>query len=301
MKKWLLSIGILLIVLLGCVYLIIPASLSIVQVTPVHCSPNGAHRLLADAAKWRNWANSSFKDYKFTFQQSLPHGVDILVQQKGTDIPSRIVVMPVERDSISMVWQCTYPTSNNPFKRIAGYQQATDLKDNFNEILQKFKAYAENTANIYGYNIQQTSTTDTLLMAVRGTAATYPSIQEVYKLVNHLKDYIITNGAQQTGYPMLNVTPVANNQFQFQVAVPVNKMLPDKGNIFSRRMVPGNFMMLEAKGGPKTVDHAMKQLQQYAVDYQRTSMAIPFQVMITDRLQEQDTTKWITRIYYPVM
>ena len=300
MKKWLLSIGILLVVFLGCVYFIIPGSLNIVQVTPVHCSPNGAHRLLTDSAKWLNWSNSLSKDYKFIFQQSLPHGLDILVQQKGIDIPSRIVVMPVERDSISLVWQCTYLTSNNPFKRIASYQQATELKDNFNEILQKFKSYAENTANIYGYNIQQTSTADTLLMAARGTAGAYPSIQEVYKLVNQLKDYINAHGAQQTGDPMLNVTPTTN-QFQFQVAVPVNKMLPDKGNIFSRRMVPGNFMMLEAKGGPKTVDHAMRQLQQYAVDYQRTSMAIPFQVMITDRLKEQDTAKWITRIYYPVM
>ena len=105
----------------------------------------------------------------------------------------------------------------------------------------------------------------------------------------------------QTGYPMLNITPLDNGQFQFQVAVPVNKMLADKGTIFSRRMVPGNFMMLEAKGGPKTVDHAMQQLQQYAIDYQRTYMAIPFQVMVTDRLNEQDTTKWVTRIYYPVM
>lgn len=286
---------------MGCIYLFIPSSLSIVQVTPVHSSPNGAHRLLTDSTKWRNWSAASSKDYKFIFQQSLPHGVDILVQQKDIDIPSRIVVMPVQRDSISIVWQCTYPTSNNPFKRIASYQRAAKLKDNFSEILQQFKSYAENTANIYGYKIQQTSTTDTLLIAARGTAATYPSTQEVYKLVNQLKDHINANGSQQTGYPMLNVTPVAANQFQFQVAVPVNKTLPDKGNIFSRRMVPGNFMMLEAKGGPKTIDHAMKQLQQYAVDYQRTSMAIPFQVMVTDRLKEQDTTKWITRIYYPVM
>lgn len=299
MKKWLLSIGILLVVFLGCVYIFIPGSLSISQVTPVSSSPNGAYRSLADTGKWRNWFPAT-DAYKFTLTQPLPHGVDVLVERDSMKIPSRIVIMPVQSDSVTLVWQCTYPAGNNPFKRIASYNRAAALKDNFAEILQQFKAYAENTQNIYGYNIQQTSTTDTMLVAVRGSAAKYPSTQEVYKLVNQLKDYLIVNGARQTGYPMLNVTPTVDT-FHFQVAVPVNKELPDKDNIFSRRMVPGNFMMLEAKGGPATIDHAMKQLQQYAVDYQRTSMAIPFQVMITDRMQEQDTTKWITRIYYPVM
>lgn len=304
MKKWFIGIGIVLIIFIACVYIFIPGSLGISQVTPVNSSPNGTYRSLADTGKWRNWfpaANGfSHNGYNFTLQQTLPHGIDVMIKKDELNIPSRIVIIPVERDSVTLVWQCTYPSGNNPFSRIGSYQRAVGLKNSFAEILLKLKSHVETTANVYGYDIQQTSTTDTLLMAARGSTATYPSMHEAYQLVNQLKDYIIINGAQQTGYPMLNVTPTVN-QYQFQVAVPVNKILPDKGIIFSRRMVPGNFMMLEAKGGLKTIDHAMRQLQQYAVDYQRTSMAIPFQVMVTDRMKEQDTTKWITRIYYPVM
>ena len=304
MKKWLTGIGIVLIIFIACIYIFIPRDLGITQVTPVKSAANGVYRVLADTGKWQNWwpatPGASINGYKFTVQQRFPHALVIMVQQADVRMPSRLVIMPVQRDSVSLVWQGAYTSGNNPFKRISSYSKAVELKNTFAEILSKFKSYVESPENVYGYNIQQTSTTDTLLMAARATTSTYPSTQEVYKLVDQLKNYINANAAQQTGYPMLNITPT-ENEYQFQVAVPVNKMLPDKGIIFSRRMVPGNFMMLQAQGGLKTIDHAMRQIQQYAADYQRTSMAIPFQVMITDRIKEQDTTKWITRIYYPVM
>lgn len=312
MKKWLIGIGIVLIIFIACVYIFVPGSPGISQVTGVRCSPGGTYRVLTDKSKWQNWwpekdsagskTNSFlYNGYSFTIQQPLPHGIDIMVENDELQIASRIVIMPIQRDSVTLVWQCTYPSGNNPFTRISGYQQAVDLKNNFAEILSGLKAFLETPVNVYGYNIQQTSTTDTLLIAARGSSTAHPGLQEVYKLVNQLKDYINTNGAEQTGYPMLNVSQTGASQFQFQVAVPVNKTLPNSGNIFSRRMVPGNFLMLEASGGLKTVEHAMQQLKQYAADHQRTSMAIPFEVMVTDRVKEQDTTKWLTRIYYPVM
>jgi len=37
------------------------------------------------------------------------------------------------------------------------------------------------------------------------------------------------------------------------------------------------------------------------MDYQRAIIAIPFQMLITDRTKETDSTKWITRLYYPVV
>ena len=319
MKKWLIGIGLVLLISIPCIYVLwiyifIPRTLTITHVTGVKCTSNGTYRFLTDKNKWEDWwprpdsvakstrQNSfSFEGYSFTPQQPLPHGIDILVAQKNITAPSRIVVIPIQRDSVDLVWQCTYPSSNNPFEHLNRYNEAVALKNSFSGVLKSLKTHLETSENVYGYNIQQTSTTDTLLIAVRTVAEAYPSMQQVYKLITQLHGYIHANDAQETGYPMLNITPTDNNRFQFMVAVPVNKELPPKGNMFPRRMVPGNFMMLEARGGLNTVDHAMQQLQQYAIDHQRTSMAIPFQVLVTDRIKEQDTTKWITRIYYPVM
>jgi hypothetical protein len=57
---------------------------------------------------------------------------------------------------------------------------------------------------------------------------------------------------------------------------------------------------MEVKGGFLTIDAAYKELQLFIEDYQRTSMAIPFESLITDRRIEQDTMKWISIICQPV-
>jgi hypothetical protein len=84
------------------------------------------------------------------------------------------------------------------------------------------------------------------------------------------------------------------------VAIPINKRLPDKGPFFQRHMVPGKFLFTTIQGGPGTIQHTFKQLQLYVEDFRRTAMAIPFQLLVTDRMGDPDTSKWITHIYVPV-
>jgi hypothetical protein len=66
-------------------------------------------------------------------------------------------------------------------------------------------------------------------------------------------------------------------------------------------MILGYILVGEVKGGMVTVAAAEKRMADYAFDHQKTAPAIPFQSLITDRMQEKDTGKWITRIYYPVL
>jgi len=42
------------------------------------------------------------------------------------------------------------------------------------------------------------------------------------------------------------------------------------------------------------------EMNQYFADHNRTSMAIPFSYLITNRSEQPDTLKWITKIYAPV-
>jgi hypothetical protein len=36
-------------------------------------------------------------------------------------------------------------------------------------------------------------------------------------------------------------------------------------------------------------------------DHQRVAPAIPFQSLVTDRTKQPDTSKWVTRLYWPIM
>ena len=54
-------------------------------------------------------------------------------------------------------------------------------------------------------------------------------------------------------------------------------------------------------GGNQMIEQGLKQTEKYIRDYRRSIIALPFQSLETDRLKETDSTKWITKIYYPVV
>jgi len=167
------------------------------------------------------------------------------------------------------------------------------------EILLKIKSFLEKKENVYGISIEKISTKDTFLVVTRSMYSNYPSTSDVYDLVHRLKKYIGEQQALETGNPIMNVTQLDVQKFELMVAVPTNKQLPENGTIFYRRMVPGHFMSTEVTGGNFTVNQAIQQLHLYMDDYKKRLLAIPFQALITDRMMTSDTTKWVTRIYFP--
>ncbi len=157
----------------------------------------------------------------------------------------------------------------------------------------------DKTENIYNLKIERTKVKDTLLVATKKMFASKPDVTEVYDMIAKLKEYIQNNGAKETNYPMLNVRET-EGRFETMVAIPINKRVKETGNYLIKRMVPGNILFTEIKGGLKTVEKAFKSFDYYISDYNFSMPAISFELLISDRTKEVDTTKWITRIYYPV-
>jgi hypothetical protein len=98
---------------------------------------------------------------------------------------------------------------------------------------------------------------------------------------------------------MVNITPYDSN-YELMVALPTNLKINNKDDIFFKRMIPGNFLVTEVKGGDYKINQARNALKIYLDDYKKMAMAIPFQSLISDRRREPDSTNWITKVYYPV-
>ncbi|MDB4999000.1 MAG: hypothetical protein JWR76_77, partial [Mucilaginibacter sp.] len=56
----------------------------------------------------------------------------------------------------------------------------------------------------------------------------------------------------------------------------------------------------DVKGGKQTVANAFVQLKNYQKDHGLISPAMPFEILITNRLTEKDTAKWVTKLYWPI-
>ena len=100
---------------------------------------------------------------------------------------------------------------------------------------------------------------------------------------------------------LVNVRMLKTDSFETQVAIPTSHLLQNNGEIFYRKMIPGNFLSAEVKGGEYTIRQSMQQLDFYMKDHKKIQVAQPFEQLITDRSLETDTSKWITRIYLPVV
>jgi hypothetical protein len=99
---------------------------------------------------------------------------------------------------------------------------------------------------------------------------------------------------------MLNIQHKDITHFQTMVAIPVNKAVKEQNDFVIKNMVPGNLLVAEVSGGGHTISNAFAQMENYLTDHQFESPAIPFYSLITDRIAETDTSKWVTRISYPV-
>lgn len=258
-------------------------------------STNGAYKTLTRQSNWDKWAPG-----QFTITKRLINTVELDVDVKGTRTPVSILLIPKSTDSLSLVWKSAYAYTSNPIKKISQFKQATVLINKMNDALKNFQSYVEQNENVYGAKIIETSTKDTFLITTRFKSGSYPTTQLIYDNINKLQSFADKHDVKVVSSPMLNVSTNDSLVFNCMVALPINKIIDGDKDISFVRMVPGRFLTTEVQGGPFTIHKAHNMMDQYFKDYNRVAMAIPFEYLVTDRVKETDTSKWMTKIYCPV-
>ena len=303
MKRFFLFLLIIVILSISLIYFFIPNNLIVSKLIVVDCTPNGAYRCISDENNWeKKWLKNGSvvtkeNSFNYSINKRLNNGADLLINK----FPANINLIAKGTDSTALQLVCYIETSNNPVTKIMRYNEAVAMKKSMDTVTANMRAFLENVANVYGTMITKMPVTDSFLIAKKYTTNTLPTNEELYNIIAQLKKYIVKNGAAEVNSPMYNVTDVANNQFQVMVAVPINKALAGEGDFFPRKMVDGRFMVAEIHGGNYTVNKASETMKSFFEDYHKILVAMPFQHLITDRMAEPDTLKWITKLYWPVV
>jgi hypothetical protein len=302
MKKILITLSILLLIFIACVYIFIPSKLQVSALVKIAAPVSGVYRCASTENMWNKWANAATDSLhkKITIANSFIHEINVLIYNDNDSITTTMNFLPLSGDSMIVQWKFSMAAANNPFERISKYSEAVQLKKKMDDVLQQLKLFASKTENIYGFGVHETSTKDTILITAKTNLTQYPSTNDIYNLVDKLENYAVRSDAQITGYPMYNVTKTEGDTMRLMVAIPVNKELEQSASVSTVRMVPGRFLVAQITGGEETVKNALNQMHLYFAEHNRTAMAIPFSYLITNRKQEPDTAKWITKIYAPV-
>ena len=312
MKKLTFLLLLMVVLAIAAIYYLIPDTLTITETAKINCVADAAFRTLSNENTWSKWwpgqikpstegpARFQLNTTVYTAHQKMMNNFGLLINYNGDTIDSHMSLLNLPNDSCLIKWQCSLTAGRNPFQRIKTYREALALKENMHTVIVAAQTFLDRFDNIYGFTLKEASTKDTALITTKSFSASYPSTAFVYSLIDKLRVFCQKGSGIITGIPMLNVTPVDTAGYQVMVALPVERYLATGGDIKSQKMIPGRFIITDVTGGPHTIKQIHLQLLNYFRDYHRTSMAIPFEYLVTDRLKETDTSKWITRIYSPV-
>ena len=305
MKKVLVGIVVLAVLLLASVYLFIPSKLNVIAVTNMHAALPAVSRVLFDDNNWKKfWPGPTplmLNDQAYSIKGKFINVFTVDIISNGIPVNSNINLLSLNADSVTVTWNAEYRCSSNPVRRYIQYRKAASTKKNMNAILKRMKEFMEKTENIYGFEIRNTTVVDSVLISTRRKFDHRPTTYEIDEMIQSLKKYIAANNAIEKNFPMLNVFRNSESNFEAMTAIPVDKELPLTKDFAPKFLLKGgNILESEIKGGPHTIETALKELENYRVDFGFASPAIPYQLLITDRTKEPDTAKWITRLYFPV-
>ena len=314
MKRILLFISILLVLCIAAVYIFIPKKLVVSGALSFHANREGVYRFLAKDTNWQKWwpgtvkktgTNSlcfTYGGHDFQFREILYNAIRLNLVNDGDSSTGLLMLVPVTKDSLGVVLSSELDTHSDPLTRVITYLRGKRMKKAFDDIVLSLIKYASVIRNVYGVNIKNEKVQYQNLVSAKQSFSHYPTTQDVYAIVGRLRSYINQSGAKELFSPMLNIKKTDSANYTAQVGLPVDRALPQKDDISLKwRMKGGNILTAEVTGGEEQIEEAQTQMELYIGDYQRSIIAIPFQMLITDRTKEPDSSKWITLLYYPVV
>ena len=305
MKKILIGLILTIALVLAAVYLFIPSKIKIEASVSLNAALPGVLRTLENDSNWKRWwpgeTPFAYNEQSYFVRGNIFNVFDIDIYTDKDTFNSQIKLVFVKTNTMTILWNAEQVNSHNPFKRIAQLRQAKETEKNMKVILQSLEAFLHKKENIYGFHIQETVVKDSALISTRRKFDHYPDAQEINDMIQSLKKYIGLNNAIERNLPMLNVIRRDSSHYEAMTAIPVDRALPETNEFAPKFLLKGGYILeAQIQGGPFTIENGLKELENFRADYKLNSPAIPYQLLVTDRTKEADTTKWITRLYYPV-
>lgn len=315
MRRWL-AVILFFILILVITYFVFPGRTDITVENQIPVNEKVFGKFFSDANTWKkilpdkyittstnNLPQFSVQSTQYIITKQKLSSADISINTPNSSAKSELFFLPSNNpNQVQLKWEAQFPYTINPIKRISNYFTGRAVTSQMQNLVQRLKSFYSKNENIYGFDIKRSLVADSNLISTYISSKNYPTTNEIYELVNTLSKYAEEKNAVVTNYPMLNIFRTDSNIFITKVAIPVNKRLPNNGRIEYKWMLGGgNILITTVTGGPQKIQKAFQALDTYVSDNNLVAPAIPFQSLVADRTKIQDTAKWVTVLYYPVM
>jgi effector-binding domain-containing protein len=244
--------------------------------------------------------SSNNKDFNFYLNKNIFPRLFIGAETSKDKINGEVEIVPTSKiDSTDINWHFELPAGYTPFSRLKTYFTAKNLKANFIIHLEKLFQLSGDTKTLYGLTINESIVRDTLIATLIRYETKPPFETSICKMMFSLRKLVNSAGVLITDSAMMIRPEEDSGNYKLMVGVPVNKN-PVDNRIVIKKMIPGKLLTGMVTGGTDAISTGYVQIKKYINDRNIEVAALPYEIPLTNRCAEKDTSKWITKICYPI-
>ncbi len=201
-------------------------------------------------------------------------------------------------DSTGIVWSFTMPLSY-PWERYLGIFMKPQLQKTFKDGLVNLAYIAEQFETTL--IVHQGSLEPAYALSIVDSAS-FDNLQQVQRIAyQEIADYVNANGAEIIG-PAYCIFYRYNpkNTVVFEVGYPVNQVIDGKERIHMVNTPSGGVVSASHFGAHTGLMDAHSEIQKYIRRSGLKWNGPPWEVYVTDTQLEPDTSRWQTKVFYPI-
>jgi effector-binding domain-containing protein len=199
-----------------------------------------------------------------------------------------------------ITWVFKSDLGNNPLMKYFGLIMGKFVSSDFDDGLALLKKYCESLPKEPQYKIEIEKIESLEYFSERDTCSVITIGAKLGKMYTEIFDFISKNGIKESNPPFAIYHKFDGNIFDMEAGIPVDKLIPSKNKIIKSGKFSPSQAVVAYYYGPYEKDYlAHQQLKKWIKKHNKKIINSPFEVYVSDPSMEKDSSKWLTKIYYP--
>jgi hypothetical protein len=265
-------------------------------------------RVVTNQKDWAKWfPGTKVNDSVYTYYESpitihkvLMKGFKATMVNKGVEVDLDFSFMADYNAKTSFTLNTVMKITYNPLLRFKQFLSLNSVENDCKRLLYQMQDYFSDVKKVYGFPIEMQKVPNSSYVSTKQTYDHEPTTDEIYALIDEVNEFIDGVEVKIMNYPILNVFKEDSSSYTAMVAVATERDIPSNGKFMLKNMMLGNIVVCEVIGDKNVIRECNEAVKNYVQDHRKTSPAISFERLITNRRTVQDSTKWRTTINYPV-
>lgn len=216
---------------------------------------------------------------------------------------SAFKVEPAGDNSTKVTWSFDSEPTSNPFSRVMMSAMKGMLKGQFEDGLKNMKAVAEKApapAAQSDVKVEETTVNAMTYLAVGDSGDMKTIGPKLGSAFGKIQSEMEKQKIKQSGPPFAIYYSDSQTAWKFDACIPGDKAGKSSGDVKSGTLKAGKAVVAHYFGAYEGSGGAHQAIHSYIDSKQLKINGAPWEVYVTDPMNEKDTAKWQTDIYYPV-